>query len=225
MNYLFKFKTIMSVLAIIYIWSLPVLSLYGFTEPNSKSISGYIGNPPATGAMGALSFIPLTLVWEYQDLILETIIKRKKCKWIWLSKVLYCTTITFQTSYGAFLICTYGYVKDWIHSTTVIVFSTSFLIHALVMLYYTEPSVISKGILVTGVGSGLGLIILECNNVSTMWFWALECVGLTSIFIFTPVEWITLNLTNKLSESYIDDGCGNYILEEMKEGLIEGDKV
>ena len=36
-----------------------------------------MANPPATGAMAAVSFIPLTLVWEYQDIILENINLRK----------------------------------------------------------------------------------------------------------------------------------------------------
>ena len=35
---------------IIYVWILPLLTRIGFTEANQTSISGFISNPPATGA-------------------------------------------------------------------------------------------------------------------------------------------------------------------------------
>ena len=122
MNKLFKFKVAMSTCAVVYVWSLPLLSKIGFAENNSTSISAFIANPPATGAMAAVSFIPLTLVWEYQDSILEHIPIVPVCTIGWICQTLYYSTAIYQISYGSFLICTYGYVKNWIHTTTVVTF-------------------------------------------------------------------------------------------------------
>ena len=82
MDNLFKFKMIMTGVGVVYVWALPYLSYIGFAEPKSNSISAYIANPPATGAMSAISFIPLTLIWEYQDIIIENTTIRK-CKLFW----------------------------------------------------------------------------------------------------------------------------------------------
>ena len=170
MNKLFKFKVAMSTCAVAYVWSLPLLSKIGFAENNSTSISAFIANPPATGAMAAVSFIPLTLVWEYQDSILEHIPIVPACTIGWICQTLYYSTAIYQISYGTFLICTYGYVKNWIHTTTVVTFCSSFMIHTLITLTYSMPSKITKTILGIGSSSCIVLVIMSILNIHNIFF-------------------------------------------------------
>ena len=216
MDNLFKFKIIMTGIGGIYIWSLPLLSQIGFAEPKSNSISGYIANPPATGAMSAVSFIPLTIIWEYQDMVIENIVT-KKCSILWFSNSIYYSTAIFQVSYGTFLVSTYGYVKNWIHTLSVITFCLSFSLHSLLSLLYSYSSIVTKTILAVGSLACVGLLIFMIFDISNMWFWALECVGITSMFIFTPVEWFMIN-----KDSDEEDSCFiNQNAKEMEENLIK----
>ena len=216
MDNLFKFKIIMTGIGVIYIWSLPFLSQIGFAEPKSNSISGYIANPPATGAMSAVSFIPLTIIWEYQDMVIENIVT-KKCSILWFSNSIYYSTAIFQVSYGTFLVCTYGYVKNWIHTLSVITFCLSFSLHSLLSLLYSYSSIVTKTILAVGSLACVGLLIFMIFDISNMWFWALECVGITSMFIFTPVEWLMINKDRDEEDScYINQNA-----KEMEENLIK----
>lgn len=203
MDNLFKFKIVMTGAGVLYIWSLPFLSHIGFAEPNSNSISGYIANPPATGAMSAVSFIPLTIIWEYQDIIIQNMIS-KSCNILWFDNSIYYTTAIFQISYGMFLVCTYGYVKTWMHTLSVISFCLSFSIHSLLSLTYSYSTIVTKSILLVGFIACVGLIILMVLNVTNMWFWVLECIGITSMFIFTPVEWIMISKSDNDNSYYID---------------------
>ena len=210
MNKLFIFKLGMSGCAVCYVWLLPLLSKIGFSESDSDSISAFIANPPATGAMAAISFIPLTLVWEYQDIVLENLPLINDCNIIWLSNTLYYTTAIYQVSYGSFLICTYGYVKSWVHSITVVCFCGSFIGHSLLTLNYSTPSNVTKGILGVGSASGLILIGLSILNISSMWFWFFECIGISAMFIYTPIEWIIIRNKIKLAdtiEGSPEEGC------------------
>ena len=192
MDILFKFKVAMSGVAIVYIWMLPLLSKIGFSEDHSTSVSEYIANPPATGAMAAVSFIPLTLVWEYQDIILENISLRKDGNIVQVCSTLYYSTAIYQLSYGTFLICTQGYVKNWVHTITVVCFSSSFILHTGLTLFYAIPSQITSGILGIGATSCVVLLIMMFFNVSNLWFWFFECIALTSMYSFTPTEWIMI---------------------------------
>ena len=205
MDILFKFKVAMSGVAIIYVWMLPILSKIGFSEDHSTSVSEYIANPPATGAMAAVSFIPLTLVWEYQDIILENINLRKDSNIVQVCSTLYYSTAIYQLSYGTFLICTQGYVKNWIHTLTVVSFSSSFIIHSGLTLIYAIPSRVTITILGVGSSSCLILLLLLFFNVSNMWFWFFECIALTSMYTFTPVEWIMIYNKNYLKQTH--EGC------------------
>ena len=64
-------RILFSLLGIIYVWSLPLLAEIGFAQRNATSISGFIANPPATGAMAFISFTPLVLMWEYQYYVIK----------------------------------------------------------------------------------------------------------------------------------------------------------
>lgn len=182
------YRLISSLLGIIYVWSLPWLSNFGFTESGSTSISQFIANAPATGAMAAISFIPMTLMWEYQDFILNRE-NYYQIQDLWVGSL-----VSFQLFYGLFLTCTDGIAPSWLHTSTVILFGTSFIGNSMIILFYVESKTISKVVLSIGILSFLGLLIAQ-----DMWFWACECVGFSSMLLFTPLEWFLLS-NNRLSD-------------------------
>ena len=96
-NQIGYFRPLASTPIIVYIWCLPYLSTIGFTEANSTSISGFIANAHATGALAALSFRPLNLMWEYQYSIVSRIDQGKG------KTVLEWTMASYQFFYGGFL--------------------------------------------------------------------------------------------------------------------------
>lgn len=200
MGLLFKPKLIISLTAVAYVWSLPFLSKLGFAEPNSNSISAFIANPMATGAMSAISFIPLTLIWEYQDIIVTFRSKEINLK---IQNIIKITTLLFQCFYGLFLTCTYGFVPDWLHTFSASSFSISFMIHAGLLVTYVQPNKYTLALLGIGISSSFCMLILLIINIQTLWFWVLECVGMTSMFIFTPLEWyfIQIDIPGSLQDS------------------------
>ena len=99
-------------------------------------------------------------------------------------KPLYYSLSAFQFFYGSFLICTEGYVPSWLHTTTVVLFGISYIIHAGMILKYVEPCKLACANLVVGIASFISLLF-----VKDMWFWAMESVGFTSLLLFTPIEW------------------------------------
>ena len=191
-------RIILSTCGIVYVWSLPFLAVIGFAEPDSTSISSFISNAPATGAMAAISFMPLTLMWEYQDIVI-TYKKNQKGK-----NELYYSIMLFQFFYGAFLTCTVCCVPMWLHSTTVIIFGTSFLIHCAYILKYIEPTYGGTCTLVIGVSAFISLLFVQ-----NMWFWAMECIGFSSMLLFTPIE---LYLISKNSFYNNDDASTSMIV-------------
>ena len=178
-----------SLLGVVYVWSLPLLADIGFAESGSTSISKFIANPPATGAMASISFIPLTLMWEYQDYILS------RDLYFFNKKTWVASLFLFQFFYGLFLTCTDGIAPDWLHTTTVVLFGMSFICHSIIILLYIESRIISKVILGIGILSFLCLLF-----VKDMWFWVFECIGFTSMLIFTPMEWFLLTDNSGRSE-------------------------
>ena len=163
-------RLVLSTCSILYIWILPLLALIGFAEPGSQSISAFIANPHATGAMAAISFMPFNLMWEYQDIIIHS--------------TLYYSLTIFQIFYGIFLICTLGYVPYWVHIGSVVVFGTSYLYHAFMVILYIQPNLITTYILMIGSSAYISLLF-----VPGMWFWFMECVALTAVWTFTPIDW------------------------------------
>lgn len=164
---------------ILYIWLLPILSNIGFAEKNSNSISEFISNPPATGAMAAFSFMPLVMMWEYQDIVINHYKKNDNVK-----KILDYSINFFQLFYGMFLTCTYGFVPSWLHTMTVVLFGLSFIIHSILVLYYIQPSFLAQLFLCIGIFAFFLLLFAQ-----NMWFWVCECIGLTSMILFTPIDW------------------------------------
>ena len=170
-------RPIASTTIIIYVWSLPYLSTIGFSEPNSTTISGFIANAHATGALAALSFSPLILMWDYQNVIIKNVKNNT-------GKIIIGWTMTsYQFFYGSFLVCTVKYVPNWLHTTTVTLFIISFMCHSLMTLYYTTPNIIGQIELIIGVISCMCLPFAK-----GLWFWGFESVGYTMMMLFTPTE-------------------------------------
>jgi len=170
-------RTCSSLAIIPYLWLLPYLATKGFAESDATSISGFIANPRATGALAALSFTPLTTMWEYQDVqVIQQCPTSGKC-------ILYGTLCSYQFFYGAFLVCTVNYVPNWLHTTTVSLFVTSFGIHSLATMYYTKPSLAGNLILLIGC-----LACCALPFVPGLWFWFCESIGYSMLMLFTPME-------------------------------------
>lgn len=172
-----RYRLYASLLIIPYIWSLPLLSDIGFAEKDATSISGFIANAHATGAFAALSFNPLILMWEYQMYLLSKKIYEKYKNILWTTLTLY------QFFYGSFLTCTVNYVPEWLHTTTVVLFSTAFVSHSCIIMCYFPPSRLGYIDLLMGITGCSCLIFAE-----GMWFWVFECIGFTSMILFTPIE-------------------------------------
>ena len=176
-------KNYLSLVGIFYVWSLPLLAHFGFAVKNSHSISQFISNPPATGAMASISFLPLVLMWEYQDFVISKHVNKES-----IERKLYLSLASFQLFYGLFLICTDGYVPDELHTCTVILFSFSFIYHAICVIFYVQPSKITSTILGIGILSFICLLFAK-----DMWFWAFECIGFSSMLLYTPIDLVLYN--------------------------------
>jgi hypothetical protein len=172
-----KYRLYGSLLIIPYIWLLPFLSNIGFAEKDATTISGFIANAHATGALAALSFNPLILMWEYQMYVLSKKIYEK------YKNILWSTLTLYQFFYGSFLTCTVNYVPEWLHTTTVVLFSTAFVSHSCIIMCYVPPTRLGYIDLLMGI-TGCSCLLFAKG----MWFWAFECIGFTSMILFTPIE-------------------------------------
>lgn len=172
------YRAVMSTCGILYVWSLPLLAYYDFAVPHSTSISRFISNSPATGAMAAVSFMPLTLMWEFQDIVLRE--QGSKLT----RTMLYSSISAFQFFYGCFLICTETYAPMWLHQTVVTLFGLSFIVHGGLIMWVMPTTIYSNAALGVGMLAFASLIF-----VKGMWFWACECIGFTSMLLFTPILW------------------------------------
>lgn len=158
-------------------WSLPYLSTVGFSQPGGTSISEFIANAHATGALAALSFRPLNLMWEYQ----HHVIKNIGCQ---VGKdILGWTMASYQFFYGGFLVCTVNYVPLWMHRTTVTLFVISFMLHSIMTIIYTKPRFLGQMELIVGVIACMWLPFAKGLE-----FWAFECIGYSMMMLFTPTE-------------------------------------
>ena len=170
-------RPLASTTIILYVWSLPYLSTVGFSQPGGTSISEFIANAHATGALAALSFRPLNLMWEYQYYV----IKHTSCP---LGKeILGWTMTSYQFFYGGFLVCTVNYVPLWMHRTTVTLFVISFMLHSIMTIIYTKPRLLGQIELIIGVVACMWLPFAKGLE-----FWAFECIGYSMMMLFTPTE-------------------------------------
>lgn len=169
-------KFYLSFVSIIYIWCLPLLSKIGFCEPDSTSISQFIANPQATGALGAVSFFPIILINEYQDICIN---KEN-------TKILNFTLIVFEIMYGLFLTCPVTYAPILLHQFCVGGFSLSFIIHSYYVLHYIQLNKITQVLLCITSSTLLLLAFIDSNH---MIYWLLECISFTGILLFTPIDW------------------------------------
>lgn len=170
------FKIIYSLSGIAYVWTLPLLAKIGFAEKDATSISGFIANAPATGAMAALSFAPLTLMWSYQNYKFGKLFLLKK-----QINILETSLSFYQIFYSMFLICTENYAPKFLHITSVICFGLSFIIHGWLTVNYLKPNKLS--VIILSIGTTSFVILLFVKN---MWFWVVECISYSCMLLFTP---------------------------------------
>lgn len=170
-----KCKFYLSFTAIIYIWSLPLLSQIGFAEKGATSISQFICNPQATGGLAAVSFIPLILMNEYQDMYINE-------NNIFLNR----TLLFFEIMFGVFLCCPVNYAPELLHQLCVACFGISFILHSYYILYYIQFSKIAKLLLYI---ADLSFIFLLCLDSSNIIYWFVECISFSCMLLFTPLDW------------------------------------
>ena len=178
------FKILYSLTGIVYVWSLPTLAKIGFAEPHATSISGFIANAQATGAMAAVSFAPLTLMWSYQNYKIAKLFITKKH-----INILETSLSFYQIFYSMFLVCSENYTPKMLHITSVICFSLSFIIHGWLTVKYLRPNKLS--IIVLSIGTSSFVLLLFVEN---MWFWAVECISYSCMLLYTPIMMVDQNM-------------------------------
>ena len=180
-------RLLLSLGGIVFVWTLPHNPV---ANDHGTSISEFIANPRATGMMAAFSFVPISLMWEYQDYYIKVIKSDED------NSVIVGSLTMYQIFYGAFLSCTVGLVPNYVHTLCVALFGVSFLIHAILVVKVLEPHNITKLVLLIAVCAFVGLCIVPSNE---MIFWATECVAFTGMLLFTPLE-IYFFLPKKICE-------------------------
>tara|TARA_B100001094_G_C17925196_1_gene667936 strand:- start:287 stop:685 length:399 start_codon:yes stop_codon:yes gene_type:complete len=120
-------------------------------------------------------------MWEFQDSVLEKDVKNNIRK-----KILTFTLSTFQFFYGSFLVCTETYVPLILHQTTVTLFGLSFIFHSLMIINSVKVNTYTKILLNIGIYA-FGCLLFAQG----MWFWAFECIGFSSMLLYTPMLWYT----------------------------------
>jgi hypothetical protein len=79
-------------------------------------------------------------------------------------------------------------VPDELHTCTVILFSFSFIYHAICVIFYVQPSKIAS------ITLGIGILSFICLLFAKdMWFWAFECIGFSSMLLYTPIDLVLYN--------------------------------
>ena len=196
-------------LPIAYIWSLPFLSGWQIGrkigETNNKlttinfaedgcyngieaecglghSISAYISNPQATGAMAFTFSLPIIVMWKFKPDGISSV-----------------PLLLFTLFFGLFLICSVT-LNIYSHLFTVLVFCFASIIHF--SLFYSKLSnkkILFKTLIILATLSLLSLSALGVyftiksgdppNNklAHTHWVWLVECIGLTCFILFTPL--------------------------------------
>ena len=132
-NKYLQHKIVYSLLSILYVWSLPFLSYIGFAEKGT-SISQFIANAHATGAMASVSLLPIVLMNDYIEM------------YAYDNSTLQYSLFFFEINYGLFLTCSINYVPILLHQVCVTLFSLSFLIYAYFINLCIEMKKITRGV-------------------------------------------------------------------------------
>ena len=177
------------VICFLYNFCLPLLAKINFAEPGSESVSAFISNAHATGAMAALSYVPFSIIQEYQNYYINKISNKR---------VLVYSQWSFFFFYGMFLTCTVNYLPV-LHTFAVSTFGISFIVHSILVLKYVLYSKISRIFLTCGIFSFVSLLFVKGMN-----FWLFECIGFACMVLFTPLEIINTKFEEVVSkEMYI----------------------
>lgn len=161
-------------IGILYPWMLPSLAIWGFAERGSDSVSEYIANAHATGAMAVATAGPLYWIVRFQETFVSP--ETPHSRWLWTTQRL------FLVCYGAFLINTVTW-SPFVHFVVVGLFCVVFLLHAVAVVRCVVPS--WSATVCLGVG---GIAFVSLLFAPGQWFWAVECVGLSAMMLFTPIE-------------------------------------
>jgi len=185
----------------IYVWSLPLLASWGFAhtcegyprcDTLGASVSNFIANTHATGAMAALFFYPALELWLNAQQARHQL-------------YVYETLAAFQAGFGLFLMSPVTEVER-LHCIAVGLFCSAGLAHYRIMLRLCgTPRFRRCQALLAGGGLAFLLVFIMVlvtfidrtfieDNVPYL-FYICECVGLTSMAIF-PVFW-TRDLINE----------------------------
>ena len=178
MKPLSSIRIVLTVCSIVFVFSLPYLSSIGFAEVGGTSISRFIDNAHSTGAMAVVSYTPLTILLEYQNLFIDKLMSGSRI----VQTMLRVTMKGFLGFFGAFLICNVSYCPS-IHKMVVIMFGICFILHSILVLRFVNYVRLSKFLLIIGSLSLFSLLF-----VRGMWFWFAESIGYSSIVLFTPIE-------------------------------------
>ena len=182
---------------IIYVWILPLLAKINFTEKEQTSISGFISNPPATGAFAVLSYVPLITMWEYQHHLCITRELEKSTQ-----NKLYHSICLFQFCYGLGMICNINYTPYWVCVACLVCFILSYINHSFLLVQYTSPSKFGDYLLKINCAC---FIILPFTT--QMAYWGMECTCYTLMMLYTPLEIIY------------------YLMEESEKNLVDVDEI
>ena len=198
-----KIILILCLIPVVYIWTLPLLSYIDFSEDGcyngieehcklGHSISAYISNSQATGAMAFAFSFPITIMWLYKP-----------------KDISITPLIIFTLFFGLFLICSVTYNIN-LHLITVFTFCFAAIFH---FILFTRSLKMSKHVakffwFLIIVSSSCLVLLMVLGSIfmknikkdnpplqNTYWVWIFECIGLTSFILFTPT-YLLLNNNN-----------------------------
>lgn len=193
-GYLGPLRIIGTALPIAYVWSLPFLARLGFAHmchgwpqcgPTGASLSDFIANAHATGAMAASFFYPALHMWLNAHQV------RYHC-------YVFPTLAAFQACFGLFLVCPINEAPR-LHLVSVYLFCISALIHFGVMLKHCSSDrlwhcQVFLGGAILSVAAILVIQLIPMFKPHVLLdrcplaFFIAECMGLSSMALF-PAVW------------------------------------
>jgi len=194
------------------IWSLPLLARAGFAENGPDptgvgySVSKYISNARATGLMAGCFQFPIMQMWDHHGIThFETNVMSSSNGR--LHGVSFAALLAFQIAFGLFLAFPVTWHEE-LHMLSVIVFCVAGLAHFSVLYRLGDDEglhPIAVFPLVIGVFGFVGVIFLVLISKAAtldfgMWFWAVECFGLTGMVWVTPASLAGEKLSTKLKK-------------------------